>query len=229
MTIPAEAVTQFDAAYNYTPVLCLVTSDLDSYTCTADNSSNTFTATNHGYANGTPVRFSNSGGVLPSGIDASIDYFVISATTNTFKVSETIGGSEVDLTSNGSGTQTVTEQSLGDGKNSGDLIRRYTDTGLIWDVLVRHEVASYNGASRIGFVWDAATQNTTTGQVTIPTETVSIIPTTASLTFRYAVILRGGNTTLGDSTGGVAIIDDFGDTVISLQGQSFTYSPIYNV
>ena len=68
--------------------------------CTADSSTDTFTATAHGLSVGDVVWFAASG--LPSGISASTNYFVISATANTFRVSSSSGfGSAVNFTTNG--------------------------------------------------------------------------------------------------------------------------------
>lgn len=76
-------------------------------TFTAQNSNNTFTATAHGMANGQKVRVSNAGGALPAGLVAGTNYFVIAAAANTFQLSATLGGSAVDVTTDGTGTQTV--------------------------------------------------------------------------------------------------------------------------
>ena len=60
-------------------------------------------------ANGRVVQVSNSGGALPSGLSASTNYFVINDSSGTsFKLSATLGGSAIDITSNGSGTNTIT-------------------------------------------------------------------------------------------------------------------------
>jgi hypothetical protein len=47
-----------------------------------------------------------SGTTLPAGLSASTDYYVISPTTDTFKVSTTRGGTAVDITDTGTGTHT---------------------------------------------------------------------------------------------------------------------------
>lgn len=63
-------------------------------------------ATAHGFVNGDPVFFANTGGALPGGISAKTLYYVISATTNSFQISLTKGGSAVDITSAGTGVNT---------------------------------------------------------------------------------------------------------------------------
>lgn len=70
---------------------------------------NTFTDTGdvvthngHGLANGTIVVFQSI--TTTTGVSINVEYFVIGATTNTFQVSTTYGGSAAALTSDGSGT-----------------------------------------------------------------------------------------------------------------------------
>ena len=60
------------------------------------------TRASHGYTNGMIVRFYNI--VSTTGLTPDTPYYVISATTNTFQISTTLGGSAVALTTNGSAT-----------------------------------------------------------------------------------------------------------------------------
>lgn len=71
---------------------------------TADDTTDVITANDHGKLNGDIVRLWNTGGELPTGLSANVNYFVIDATANTFKVSLTSGGSAVDITAAGTGT-----------------------------------------------------------------------------------------------------------------------------
>lgn len=73
-------------------------------TFTADAPTNVITSNSHGLSNGNRIVVTNSGGGLPGGLSVNTIYFIISSTTNTFKVSLTSGGSEVDITSAGTGT-----------------------------------------------------------------------------------------------------------------------------
>ena len=59
----------------------------------------------HGFTDGTRISFSTTG-TLPTGLSAGTSYFVIGATTDTFKVSTTSGGAPIDLTAIGTGTNT---------------------------------------------------------------------------------------------------------------------------
>lgn len=74
---------------------------------TFTNGTDTWSRTTHGLVNGDLVHLTNSGGGLPSGFTASTPYYVIDATTDTFRLSLTRGGAVVDGTTNGTGTQTV--------------------------------------------------------------------------------------------------------------------------
>lgn len=67
------------------------------------------TDTAHGLANGTPVKFTvNVGGVLPTGITAGTTYYVVGATTNTYNLAATSGGSAINTTGSPSGNYTRT-------------------------------------------------------------------------------------------------------------------------
>ena len=74
-------------------------------TFTADSGTDTFTSATHGKSDDDVFRVDNSGGALPTGLSASVKYYVISATTSTFQLSLTLGGSAVSISDNGTGTQ----------------------------------------------------------------------------------------------------------------------------
>lgn len=78
-------------------------------TFTAANATETFTATAHGFANGTKVRVSSTL-TLPAGLLAGTDYWVIGQTANTFQLSATKGGAVLPITTDGTGTMTVSEE-----------------------------------------------------------------------------------------------------------------------
>jgi endonuclease/exonuclease/phosphatase family metal-dependent hydrolase len=73
----------------------------------ADPTTNILTVTAHGWANGAPVTVRNNGGTLSGGLTAGTQYYVRDATTNTIKLATTPGGTAVDVTSAGSGTNFV--------------------------------------------------------------------------------------------------------------------------
>ena len=75
-------------------------------TVTGSASADTLTATSHGLTDGTLVAFypTPGSGVLPEPLVMGDPYYVRDATTNTFKVAATSGGTAIDLTTDGSGT-----------------------------------------------------------------------------------------------------------------------------
>ena len=89
-------------------------------------SADTIIKTGHGLTNDTKVSFTTTGD-LPSGLTPNVIYYVRDTTTDTFKVSASVGGPPVDIASVGLGTHTVMV---------GRTLYRYevmlaTDTGLL--------------------------------------------------------------------------------------------------
>lgn len=74
-------------------------------TMTANTGTDFLTVTAHGCANNDFVQFTTSG-TLPAPLALATNYYVINKTTNTFQVALTSGGSAIDITTAGSGTQT---------------------------------------------------------------------------------------------------------------------------
>lgn len=68
-----------------------------------NTTSNVFNSTAHGLNNDDPVRFGVIDGDLPSVLSREVKYYIVNKNTNDFQVSETIGGSAIDLTDAGSG------------------------------------------------------------------------------------------------------------------------------
>ena len=73
-------------------------------TFTAANATDIVTAAAHGLSNTNIVYLQNSGGALPAGLSANTPYYIISVTINTFQLSLTSGGSAVNFTTDGTGT-----------------------------------------------------------------------------------------------------------------------------
>lgn len=69
-------------------------------TVTFTDTGDLVTRNSHGYVNGDSVKFYRI--VSTTGISEGQVYYVINATTNTFQISQTVGGSAVALTTNGS-------------------------------------------------------------------------------------------------------------------------------
>jgi len=64
------------------------------------------TSTAHGFTNGTIVRFTTTN-TLPASITLLQDYYIVGATTNTYQISATFGGTAVNITGAGTGTHTA--------------------------------------------------------------------------------------------------------------------------
>lgn len=83
-----------------------------SFAFTASSATDKLTFTDHGLRTGDgPVQVSNSGGALPTGLTAATDYWVITVDTSNIKLATSylnaVAGVAIDLTSNGSGTNTL--------------------------------------------------------------------------------------------------------------------------
>lgn len=69
---------------------------------TAAAATDAFTSYAHGFANGDQVMLqAPEGGALPTGVSANTAYWVVGATTDTFQLSTTQGGSAINLTADG--------------------------------------------------------------------------------------------------------------------------------
>ena len=81
-----------------------------SGTFTASDSTGDLLATlaSHGLSDDNRVKFSNSGGALPTGLSASTSYYIDVIDTNTFLVLDDRGGDPIAYTDAGTGTNTVT-------------------------------------------------------------------------------------------------------------------------
>lgn len=73
-------------------------------TVTVDSSTNVFTKTSHGLSNGMSLTFKNTGGALPDPLEENVVYYVKDVATDTFKLEFTVGGVEVNILDNGTGT-----------------------------------------------------------------------------------------------------------------------------
>jgi TP901-1 family phage major tail protein len=92
-------------------ILLKMSNHLAGEAVTFTASSDLVTLNNHGLANGDLVQFDTI--VTTTGIVVDTDYYVISATTNTFQVALTSGGSAINLISDGTGTLGDSYQILG--------------------------------------------------------------------------------------------------------------------
>lgn len=79
-----------------------------STACTFTDSGDLVTASAHGLSNGYRVAFQTI--VTTTGASTLTNYYVIGATTNTFQIATTVGGSAVALTTDGTGTYKATKE-----------------------------------------------------------------------------------------------------------------------
>lgn len=102
-----------DTLYNGIVATTFATTDVD----TIDNE---ITETGHPFETGMRCQFSTTG-TLPGGLSASTDYWIINNGTNTYQVASSrqnaLDGTPISLTSQGSGTHTVTPYARVEGLN----------------------------------------------------------------------------------------------------------------
>lgn len=87
----------------------------EDQTFTAEADDDTLTGEAHGFLTGDgPVRVSNAGGALPGGLEAGTDYWVIKISNDTYQLATSLAnaeaGTQVPLTTDGTGTQTIFDQ-----------------------------------------------------------------------------------------------------------------------
>jgi len=70
---------------------------------TVDTETDILTVLGRTYTVGDKVRLYNSGGTLPAGLSANLDYYVIEVSDNTFQLSLTSGGDAVEVTADEDG------------------------------------------------------------------------------------------------------------------------------
>lgn len=73
---------------------------------TADSTTDVFTSNGHGLQNDQAVMLGTTG-ALPSPLLTTAQYFVVNRAANTFQLSASIGGAPINLTTNGSGVNSV--------------------------------------------------------------------------------------------------------------------------
>lgn len=75
-------------------------------TFTAEADDDCLTSRGHGVQTGDQVIVLNSGGALPAGLSASTAYYAVNVTPNKFQLATLPDGPAIDLTTDGTGTQT---------------------------------------------------------------------------------------------------------------------------
>jgi hypothetical protein len=99
----------------------------ESDAVTFQNTGDTVTLNSHGLSNGNQISFTAVG---TSGLTANLLYYVISATTNTFQVATSLGGSAVAITADSSGTLVRSTPKLGVGGSPSTTFTRNTSSPL---------------------------------------------------------------------------------------------------
>jgi hypothetical protein len=74
---------------------------------TADSTTDLLTSISNQLVNGNEVTVGNTGGALPAPLVAGTPYFVRDKSSDTFKLAATLGGTAINLTSNGTGTNFI--------------------------------------------------------------------------------------------------------------------------
>lgn len=105
----------------------------DRKAVTVNTGTDTFTSNSHGLTDGTKVAFFNVDGTIPGGITENQNYYVINAAANTFKVSATVGGAAVDITSAGDGSNFVAASFVGDVDNGTQVLYNPSTLKFILD------------------------------------------------------------------------------------------------
>lgn len=98
----------FDLAFiNYLNIDSVIAaSPAAAYKKVVANTNDTLTSSSHGLTDTTPVYF-YSNGTAPAGLTSGVIYYVRDATTDTFKLAATSGGSAINITDVGLGSHFV--------------------------------------------------------------------------------------------------------------------------
>lgn len=97
---------QADHVYDYSNALLNDTNAPVSFS----DATSRFTRSSHGYQDGMTVSFWNISSTTE--INVGIKYYIVNATTDTFQISSTAGGSAITLTSSGTATLTSYKQAI---------------------------------------------------------------------------------------------------------------------
>ena len=166
-TVAASTFTSAD--YNLTPDKTFATTDVNTGT-------EKITITSHGLLNGDPVQFTTTS-ALPGGITAGTTYYIINKTANDFEISTTVGGSAVNLTSQGTGTHTL---------KAGTIILTSAATGLTGNNLLPQLWAYDSGATEWYRIFPEITIAASTGTMTIAMENTDTSTLVVKVTIKAA-------------------------------------------
>lgn len=170
------------------------------------------TSSNHNYLLNTKVQLQVSGGgTLPSPLNPATTYYVRDVGANTLTLSATYGGSLITLTDLGTGTFTIT-----------DLATDYT----LPDVsnYIRQET-NYEGISARPLVTFSSGDIITTNTSVSLEKSVIVDNTsgTSPILFNSVLLIRGGSSTIGDTTGTPARFKNLGATTVVAAGAADSF------
>lgn len=178
--------------------------DASGWTTYAESDSVTFTdagdlvtLNNHGLSNGNEISFTSI--TSTTGISINTRYFVVSATTNTFQVASSSGGSALPLTTNGSGTMVRFVPKTGSGGSP----------NITWS---RSIVSPLRGEADFNLVKDAANRQGQGVEYDFTIDNADLAKV-LTVTFDYEVV--SGTLATGDVT--VYLIQDPSGTPLVIQ------------
>lgn len=208
--IAAQMAENYDPVDNFFVVLI---NDLGTtFTFTADPATDTLTTpTPHGFAPNTRLSFGTTG-ALPAPLNSIEIYFVANPAGTTFQVSATAGGPIIDLTSAGTGTQSLFTNPLDD-----------LDTSMpVW---VRQEILDYGGGTRPVWLPSAPVVNLSTKIVTVSGVVTITNSSTVPVEFNVSLIVRGGTNAIGNTAGVPVFFNNYNPAITIPPGEPFTINP----
>jgi hypothetical protein len=175
-----------------------------------------FNKASHGLSNGYRVKI--NGTTIPTGLDSSISYYVITASAGSFQISLTNGGAVVSFTSNG----TAVYYTRSDGTNFDNTVAfrfiKKVGEQSTWDGVNQYVYCLYNSASAPGLDWTDIT-STYEGRYLIvgdSTPTVSDGDVTTKTSIDLVNLTDTAHTYSGSATDGALTID--GDDATYMSG-----------
>ncbi len=212
-----EVIEAKTAQFTGTTFQVMLLDDVRSdYTFTANSGTDVITTDSaHDYITNTPVQVSVSGGTLPAPLTNSATYYVRDGSGSSLKLAATKDGAAINLTTDGSGTLTITDVSL-------DI---YTAKANVAEA-VRKELTTttYRGLSARP-TWTPPSPTSSNNIVSVASSiTLNNASGVSALNFNKVVVLRGGSTTINNSTGDIVSFKNFIVPISIPAGQSLSLS-----